>query len=212
MRIGREQCDVASNAQSRPSRRIYCGMTAPSHRVDALILPGLSNSGPEHWQTIWEREDPGCRRVHQAEWEAPRCADWVTTLDDAIAQSAEPVVLVAHSSSCALVAHWARDASSENLERVRGALLVAPSDPEGPNYPEGPRGFAPMPLVRLPFPSIVVASRDDVYVTMDRAREYAAAWGSELVDLGDAGHVNASSGLGSWPMGYGLLQRLRSAA
>jgi predicted alpha/beta hydrolase family esterase len=150
--------------------------------------------------------------VEQAEWEAPRCADWVTTLDDAVARSEDPVVLVAHSSSCALVAHWARDASAENLQRVRGALLVAPSDPEGPNYPEGPTGFAPMPLVRLPFPSIVVASRNDVYVTMERAREYAAAWGSELVDLGDAGHINASSGLGSWAAGCGLLQRLRSAA
>lgn len=180
-------------------------------RVDALILPGLSSSGPEHWQTLWEQRDPGCRRVEQAEWQSPRCADWVTTLDDAVAQSAYPVVLVAHSSSCALVAHWARDASSDHLQRVRGALLVAPSDPEGPNYPKEPTGFAPVPLVRLPFPSIVVASRDDVYVSMERAREYAAAWGAELVDLGDAGHVNAASGLGSWAVGYGLLQRLRSA-
>ena len=187
-------------------------MTAPSHRVAALILPGLSNSGPEHWQSLWEHRDPSCRRVQQAEWETPRCADWVTTLDDAVAESAEPVVLVAHSSSCALVAHWARDASAESLQGVRGALLVAPSDPEGPNYPEGATGFAPMPLQRLPFPSIVVASRDDIYVTMERAREYAAAWGSELVDLGDAGHINAASGLGSWPAGYGLLQRLRGGA
>jgi uncharacterized protein len=177
----------------------------------ALILPGLSSSGPEHWQTLWEQRDPSLRRVEQAEWETPRCADWVTRLDDAIASAEEPVVLVAHSSSCALVAHWARDASSENLARVRGALLVAPSDPEGPNFPRGPTGFAPMPLEQLPFPSIVVASRDDRYVTMERAREYAAAWGSELVDLGDAGHINAASGLGAWPTGYGLLQRLRIA-
>src|SRR5215217_1022557 len=141
----------------------------------ALILPGLSSSGPEHWQTLWEQSDPTCRRVEQAEWETPRCADWVTTLDDAVAHSGEPVALVAHSSACALVAQWARDAAAENLAKVRGALLVAPSDPEGPT------GFAPMPMARLPFPSIVVASRDDRYVTLDRAREYAAAWGSELV-------------------------------
>jgi predicted alpha/beta hydrolase family esterase len=135
----------------------------------------------------------------------------VTTLDDAVAGSEGPVVLVAHSSSCALVAHWARDASHDNVARVRGALLVAPSDPEGPNFPDGPTGFAPMPAVQLPFPSIVVASRDDKYVTMERAREYAASWGSQLVDLGDAGHINASSGLGTWAVGYGLLQRLRTA-
>jgi predicted alpha/beta hydrolase family esterase len=177
----------------------------------ALILPGLSSSGPEHWQTLWEESDPTCRRVEQAEWETPRCADWVSTLDDAVARSAESVVLVAHSSSCAMVAHWARDASEENLAKVRGALLVAPSDPEGPSFPEGPTGFAPVPMARLPFRSVVVASRDDQYVTMDRARQYAAAWGSELVDLGDAGHINAASGLGTWSVGYGLLQRLRTA-
>ena len=174
-----------------------------------MILPGLFSSGPNHWQTLWEASDPTCRRVEQAEWESPRCADWVATLDDAVAHSADPVVLVAHSSACALVAHWARDASAANVARARGALLVAPSDPAGPNYPEGPAGFAPVPLVRLPFPSIVVASRDDEYVTIERAREYAMAWGSDLVDVGDAGHINSSSGLASWPAGYGLLQRLR---
>jgi uncharacterized protein len=188
---------------------IHSAMTHSAPGVTTLVLPGLSSSGPHHWQTLWEQQDPTCRRVHQAEWETPRCADWVATLDDAVAHSADPVVLVAHSSSCALVAHWARDASADTLARVRGALLVAPSDPEGPNYPAGPTGFAPMPLQRLPFTSIVVASRDDKYVTMDRAREYASAWGSELVDLGDAGHINAASGLGSWAAGYGLLQRLR---
>ena len=185
-------------------------MTASSPLTTALILPGLSSSGPEHWQTLWEQSDPTCRRVEQAEWETPRCADWVSTLDDAVARSEEPVALVAHSSSCALVAHWARDASAKNLAKVRGALLVAPSDPEGPSFPEGPTGFAPIPMARLPFPSIVVASRDDPYITMERAREYAAAWGSEFVDLGEAGHINAASGLGSWAVGYGLLQRLRT--
>jgi predicted alpha/beta hydrolase family esterase len=184
-------------------------MTTSPVGVATLVLPGLSNSGPHHWQTLWEQQDPTCRRVHQADWETPRCADWVATLDDAIAHSADPVVLVAHSSSCALVAHWSRDAAAENVARVKGALLVAPSDPEGPNYPVGVTGFAPMPLHQLPFPSIVVASRDDQYVTMDRARAYASAWGSDLVDLGDAGHINAASGLGTWSAGYGLLQRLR---
>ena len=185
-------------------------MTDTSPRTTALILPGLSSSGPEHWQTLWEQSDPTCRRVEQAEWDIPRCADWVRTLDAAVADSDDPVVLVAHSSSCGLVAQWARDAAAVNVAKVRGALLVAPSDPEGPNFPEGPTGFAPMPLGRLPFPSIVVASRDDRYVTMERAREFAAAWGSELVDLGDAGHINAASGLGTWAVGYGLLQRLRT--
>lgn len=176
-----------------------------------LILPGLSNSGPEHWQTRWERSDPTCLRVQQAEWDAPRLVDWVATLDATLASLDSDAVLVGHSSACALVAHWARAARAPELAKVRGALLVAPSDPEGPSYPVGPTGFAPVPLERLPFPSIVVASTDDIYVELDTARRYAEAWGSELVVVGAAGHINSASGLGAWPEGYALLERLRAA-
>jgi predicted alpha/beta hydrolase family esterase len=179
------------------------------NRVTTFLLPGLSNSGPEHWQSYWERTDSTCRRIEQAEWETPHCADWVAELDAAIASTAEDVVLVAHSSSCAMVAHWSRDASAETRARVRGALLVAPSDPEGPNYPSGPTGFAPVPLVPLPFPSIVVASTNDEYVSPAQARAYAAAWESTYVEIGAAGHINSASGLGAWPAGRALLERLR---
>jgi predicted alpha/beta hydrolase family esterase len=181
-------------------------------RITTLILPGLWSSGPEHWQSYWERADPACRRVDQRDWETPRCSDWVKTLDASIASLGEPVVLVAHSSSCALVAHWAQGASSDRRAKVRGALLVAPSDPEGPHYPAGPTGFAPVPLTRLPFPSIVVASTDDIYVSASKAREYASGWGSEYIEVGAAGHINSASGLGAWPDGYELLQRLRALA
>ncbi|MEP6729529.1 MAG: alpha/beta hydrolase [bacterium] len=177
-----------------------------------LILPGLSNSGPEHWQSLWERLDATCVRLQQAEWESPACSDWVATLDDAVKNLESNAVLVAHSSSCALVSHWVRVAPKEHLARIVGALLVAPSDPDGPSYPVGPTGFSPVPLERLPFPSIVVASEDDVYVTMSTARRYADEWGSELVSIGRAGHINSASGLGAWPAGYALLERLRSSS
>jgi predicted alpha/beta hydrolase family esterase len=178
--------------------------------VTTLILPGLGDSGPEHWQSYWERMDPSCRRVRQAEWDAPRCEDWAAALDRAVAALDEPAVLVTHSSSCALVAHWARTAPPEHLARIRGALLVAPSDPLGPAYPAGPTGFAPVPLNPLPFPSIVVASTNDEYVTLDQARAYAEAWGSEFVNLGALGHINSASALGEWPEGYAILRRLRT--
>jgi serine hydrolase len=170
-----------------------------------LILPGLYDSGPEHWQSLWEAAHADFRRVKQDDWERPRCADWVARLDEAIRLTSD-AILVAHSSSCALVAHWAAGGPTG---RVRGALLVAPSDPEAPSYPMGPTGFAPMPHKRLAFPSIVVASRNDPYVTLQRARQFAEAWGSRLVDIGDAGHINAASGFGSWPQGLVLLQELR---
>jgi predicted alpha/beta hydrolase family esterase len=179
--------------------------------MTTLILPGIGNSGPAHWQTRWEALDPALVRVHQAEWDAPRCADWVATLDAAIAAHDAPVVLVAHSSSCALVAHWVVAATPAAHARVGGALLVGPSDPTGPHYPAGPTGFAPVPLVRLPFPSIVVASTDDRYVAFDVARGYADAWGSRFVDVGAKGHVNGESGLGDWPEGRALLASLTGA-
>ena len=180
-------------------------------KLPVLILPGIGNSGPEHWQTLWERQDPSCERVSQSEWEAPHCADWMARLSRVVGERSGHAVLAAHSSACPLVAHWAAAAPAEYVSRIRGALLVAPSDPDGPNYPIGPVGFSPMPLRALPFASIVVASTDDRYVAADRAREYADAWGSRFVLLQGAGHINAASGLGSWPEGYALLDSLRTA-
>lgn len=180
----------------------------PKSRVRVLILPGLFNSGSSHWQSRWEAMDSTFERVIQDDWNTPRCADWVARLDETVRPSPLQVVLVAHSSSCAMVAHWARIASAESLAKVRGALLVAPSDPEGPNYLVGPTGFAPVPLERLPFRSVVVASSDDIYVTLERAQSYATAWGSSFVNLGATGHINGDSGLGDWPDGYTLLADL----
>lgn len=174
-----------------------------------LVLPGIGNSGPQHWQSEWERLDPSMHRVLQDEWDAPRCADWVARIDSVIAQQSLPVVLVTHSSSCALVSHWVLQASAENSARIKGALLVGPSDPTGPNYPIGPSGFAPVPLNRLPFPSIVVGSDNDIYVSESQARTYASAWGSKFVLLRGAGHINGESGLGHWPEGLKLLAQLR---
>jgi predicted alpha/beta hydrolase family esterase len=129
-------------------------------RPIVLMVPGLWNSGPEHWQSRWEADEPTWRRVQQMEWEEPRCPDWVQALDEAVVSAGVPVVIAAHSLGCVTVAHWGGRRRS-----VRGALLVAPTDVEAPSCPKGPEGFAPVPLVRLPFPSVVVASRDDPYVS-----------------------------------------------
>lgn len=143
----------------------------------------------------------------QAEWEEPECADWVARLSEELSRASQPVVLAAHSAACALTAHWASGVQSHAA--VRGALLVAPSDPAGANYPKGPTGFAPVPRKSMPFPSIVVTSDDDPYVSLERAREYASAWGSELVVLRKSGHINVASGHGAWPEGFELLAQLR---
>lgn len=171
-----------------------------------LLVPGLGNSGPLHWQTFWAQRYH-YPRVAQADWEQPSGPDWVAALAAAIAQAAPPVVLVAHSLGCATAVKWARQFPAS---AVAGALLVAPADTDRPDFPAAVTGFAPMPLQALPFPSIVVASTDDAFVTLPRAVAFAAAWGSELVNVGAQGHLNAASNLGEWPAGHQLLTQLLS--
>lgn len=168
-----------------------------------LLIPGLWNSGPENWQSYWEREH-GYERVQQRDWDRPDRREWVETLQKAITAAARPIVLVGHSLGCALIAHW----SAKYSGPIHGALLVAPSDPEGPNYPDCTTGFAPMARTRLPFPSIVAASSDDIYVTPERAQAFAHDWGSQFEPVGALGHINADSKIGNWPQGRALLQRL----
>ena len=170
-----------------------------------FILPGYGDSGPEHWQSHWERADPACRRVVQDDWLDPRLDAWLATLERYIALSVAPPVLVAHSLACALVAHWAARPGST----ARAALLVAPADVDSPlRTPEEVRSFSPIPLVQLPFPSIVVASTDDPFASLERATALATAWGSRVVALERAGHINADAGFGPWPEGRRLLAQL----
>jgi len=173
-----------------------------------LLLPGLYDSGPEHWQSYWEREIPSAVRVVQRDWETPARVDWVATLERVVSEYGPDVVLVGHSTACALVAFWAVDTA----RTARGALLVAPSDTEAASYPSGPTGWTPMPMTRLLFPSIVVASTNDAYVTIARATAFAKAWGSQLVNAGAVGHINSLSGLGNWRHGKALLSELTTAS
>ncbi|QLF93971.1 alpha/beta hydrolase [Pseudomonas sp. ABC1] len=169
-----------------------------------LILPGRGNSGDKHWQTFWERSHPEYQRVLQREWDNPHIDDWVETLNQAINADSSPVVLVAHSLSVALVAHWA----ARHRGPVSGALLVAPSDVEQPAYPAGAEGFAPMPLQALGFPAIVVASSDDERVSLVRARQFAEAWGARLDVPGAFGHLGSLAELRDWPYGAERLEEL----
>ena len=174
-----------------------------------LIVPGWSDSGPDHWQSHWQRTLATASRVEMPDWFNPKRDAWVTTLDQAIREAPEPPVLVAHSLGCIAVVHWAQRATG----RVRGAFLVSPPDFEGPNIPPEAKPFAP-PTDPLPFPSMVVASTTDPLVSVDRAQGFAADWGSDFKLAGDAGHINAASGHGPWPEGLlmfaALMKRLRA--
>jgi uncharacterized protein len=171
-----------------------------------LVVPGVTNSSPQHWQSLWEKEFPErFRRIEQAEWDTPFVDDWTATIETEVQkESPERVILVAHSLGCTAVAHWARRFGT----RIKGAFLVAPSDCEAATYNFDTKGFAPIPLEKLPFPSLVIASTDDEYVPFERARFFADAWGSDFTDVGPKGHINGGSGFGEWPEGLELLKRL----
>ncbi len=169
-----------------------------------LILPGLGNSGEGHWQTIWQNRF-GFERVEQKNWDEPVCDDWTAAIDAAVLKHGiTNVILVAHSLANTTVAAWAKKYN----RTIKGALLVAPSDTEADSYPPGTTGFMPMVLHKLPFPSIVVASDNDYYVTPARAAYFANCWGSKLVTIGNAGHINVGSGHGEWEEGLRFLKEL----
>lgn len=170
-----------------------------------LSLPGWRNSDPAHWQSRWELLR-GHQRVEQSDWEWPRRGDWMARLDEVLSELGLPAVLVAHSLGCQLVASWA--AHSQLTQRVRAALLVAPVDSEREDAPPQLFNWRPIRLQALPFPSLVVASQNDPCCRGDRAAEFAAAWGSAFVGLGDCGHINSASNLGDWPQGLRLLDAL----
>ena len=166
-----------------------------------IIVPGWRDSGPGHWQTLWAERLPQARRVVQDDWHTPTRSAWVARLEETVLEQPGPVVIVAHSLGCITTAHM----KPEVAARVRGALLVAPADPERRAVLSD---FAPVPYAALPYRSILVASSNDPYCPIRLAGAYARAWGSEFVRLQNAGHINVDSGHGEWPLGRALLQSL----
>ena len=170
-----------------------------------LLLPGWQNSGAGHWQSLWQQQF-GYTWVEQHDWMRPLRGDWIARLEEVLLSIETPVVLVAHSLGCQLVAAWA--AHSRQCGRVKAALLVAPGDAQREELQPLLPSWSPPVLQRLPFRSCLVVSSDDPYCSLERAEIFASAWGAELVNLGAQGHINADSGLGDWPQGQRLLHDL----
>jgi predicted alpha/beta hydrolase family esterase len=163
-----------------------------------LIIPGLNSSGLTHWQTWFETRLPDAIRVVQSDWKSADLPQWSSRIRREISRQKGPLLIAAHSFGVLAAVQAAED----YRERIAGALLVAPADPDkfgvSEHLPQGP----------LSFPTTVVASLNDPWLSIDKAARLAARWGSNFIDIGAAGHINAETGFGPWPYGLALLQQL----
>jgi len=165
-----------------------------------LIIPGLNSSGSAHWQTWLESQVSNAVRVIQSDWKRADLAQWSSRVRRTISRNPGRFVVVAHSFGVLA----AVQAASDYSERIAGALLVAPADPQK----FGVENL--IPRETLPFPTTLVASTNDPWLSFENARSLADIWGAEFINLGAAGHINADAGFGPWPLALSLLSNLES--
>jgi hypothetical protein len=177
-----------------------------------VYVAGIGNSGPDHWQRQWhERRTPGIWVEHDS-WETPVRDSWVEELDAAVADTAGPIALVAHSLGCLVVMEWAlttasSNATASNVANVVGAFLVSVPDPDGPEFPDDALGFGATAFAPLPFPAVVVASANDPYGTITYQEQTAGILDAAFIEVGTLGHINSKSGLGTWDSGWQIFVR-----
>ena len=171
---------------------------------NVFILPGWLNSGPDHWQSRWERTH-GYQRVEQHDWQRPLRGDWIARLEDVLLSCSAPAVLVAHSLGCLTIAAWA--AHTKNPQLAKAALLVAPPDTARQDIGQMLPGWV-VPLQKLPFKTVMFASTNDPFCGIDQAQRFASAWEANFINIGARGHINADSGLRDWPQAHAELLQL----
>ncbi|MCH9807825.1 MAG: alpha/beta hydrolase [Alphaproteobacteria bacterium] len=184
--------------------------------ADILIIPGWSGSEKDHWQSRWQRSLKTARRIEQEEWFEPNLEAWSDRIIKAVEIARRPVVLVAHSLGVITLAHTAPRLPEG---KIAGAFFVAPADVDnvqdwpvtrGYEASKSLSGFAPIPTATLPFPSMLVASSNDPYCQLGRAKQLSRVWGAKLIEAGEVGHLNVNSGHGPWPEGllrFGLFMK-----
>lgn len=199
------------SASDRPIRTKGPDVEKLQTTATVLIVPGLRDHVPEHWQTLLQARLAKVRSVPPLETDKLNCAARVEAIQRELSAIQGPVILVAHSAGVLMVAHWA----ARHQHAIKGALLAAPPDLDA-NWPQGyptpdslrENGWAPLPTRPLPFPSIVGASSNDHLASATAVARMATQWGSELVELGAVGHLNPASGFGPWPFAEALIQQL----
>lgn len=189
-----------------------------ARQATILIVPGLRDHVEDHWQTHLERKLSSTRLVvcvPPLEADKLSCAARVAAIQRTLETIGGPVVVVAHSAGVVMLVHWAQRHVKTHARKLEGALLAAPPDFEAPlpaGYPTldvlQAKGWLPVPRRALPFRSIVAASTNDPLASVDRVTQMASDWGSELVNVGAAGHINPASGFGEWTLAEQLIRSL----
>ncbi|WP_338425619.1 RBBP9/YdeN family alpha/beta hydrolase [Sphingopyxis kveilinensis] len=180
-------------------------------RNKILTIPGLNNSGPAHWQSLWEHKFLFAERIDLGGWDHPDKNEWVDRIAAAISAEPEPVLIAAHSLGCHAFAHWFGAASALSRVRVAGALLVAPPDLSRLRRNHGLASFNDAPPFTSRVPMVVVASDNDPYAKSSHVWHLSRKWDARFVNAGPFGHINADSGIGDWPYGQYLLASLQPA-
>ena len=190
------------NSPHTPSDRA----ASPASRPRLVIVPGLHGSGAEHWQSWLHGQIDGAVRVEQDFWSVPdieRWADRVAETVDALGPG--PHVIVAHSFGCLASLHATARYPGLGVAQI---LLVAPAEPTRFNVANA------LPQAPLAMRTCVVASDNDPWMSATHAHAWAQRWGSDWINLGNAGHINADSGYGPLPLARewaaGALNRIES--
>lgn len=164
----------------------------------ALIVPGLNNSDAQHWQTHWQAQLLGSRRIKLNDWATPNLNKWCEAIEQALAAAHEPTILIAHSFGALASARMAQ----LQPEKIRALFLVAPADPDkfsiADQLPQQPLGVKTQ----------VIASTNDPWMSADKAAQWALNWGADFLLVKDLGHINSASNIAQWPQGMEQLQRL----
>jgi uncharacterized protein len=178
-----------------------------SSETSILVIAGYAGAaanGEDHWQARMVSKLPSAKIVEQEDWFYGSLGKAVAALVEAVKATERPVVFVAHSTGCILVAHAVGALREVGvLEQVKGAFLVTPPCQQELEKLE-PRIDSEMvkvPRDPLPFVSIVIASSNDQFSTLEQSADIASAWGSDFINAGEHGHINTASGHGPWPEG-----------
>jgi len=170
--------------------------------IHYFTLPGLGGSDKEHWQSRFEKILPNCKRIEQINWDEPNKEEWIDTIDNAVkGYDLSKVVFISHSLGGIALSHWANTYN----KKIKGALIVAPPNLDNVSTDIGLDSFLPVPKGKIDFPTLFIASSNDPWAELEASEQLAQSWGSEFVNVGNAGHINTDSGLGEWNEGLSLL-------